>query len=196
MRGRVQQQCKRCGKSFETWGAWVRNGRMGFCSRECRLSVTSEERFRAKTAEGKVPAHRPELGACRVWTGSRSHKGYGWFWFEGELRQAHRVAFFVAHGRWPNPHALHHCDNPGCVRADHLFEGDDAANAADRDAKGREASHVGTLNGRAYLNEDIVRSIRAAYADGEQPTAISRRLGIKLERVKSVVQRRSWKHVA
>jgi hypothetical protein len=53
-------------------------------------------------------------------------------------RYAHRVAYQVAYGPFdPRLHVLHHCDNPTCVRPDHLFLGTQADNNMDRDMKGR-----------------------------------------------------------
>lgn len=34
-------------------------------------------------------------------------------------------------------HVCHRCDNPRCIRVEHLFAGTNADNVADRDAKGR-----------------------------------------------------------
>lgn len=73
-----------------------------------------------KPAEaGPVPAHTPELGPCWGWTGTTNGSGYGTILECGRrspLLRAHRVAFFLAEGRWPEPCALHKCDNPPCVR--------------------------------------------------------------------------------
>lgn len=56
----------------------------------------------------------------------------------GEQR-AHRVALSLSLGRplASVEQALHHCDNPPCVRPDHLFAGVNSDNVADRVRKGR-----------------------------------------------------------
>jgi len=56
------------------------------------------------------------------------------------MEKAPRVAFFLKRGYWPEPCALHHCDNTLCVRDEHLFEGDQGDNARDRASKGRNGS--------------------------------------------------------
>lgn len=76
---------------------------------------------------------------CWTWTGFRMPKGYGNFRTEpGVSRLAHRFAYaaFVA----PIPEGLqvcHRCDNPPCVRPEHLFLGTVKDNALDAKAKGR-----------------------------------------------------------
>lgn len=39
-------------------------------------------------------------------------KGYGLIWVGGRHEKAHRVAYFLAQGAWPEPFCLHDCDNP------------------------------------------------------------------------------------
>jgi hypothetical protein len=52
----------------------------------------------------------------------------------------HVYAFYLANGHWPEPFCLHKCDNPPCCNPSHLFEGDAAENAEDRNLKGRQPS--------------------------------------------------------
>lgn len=98
---------------------------------------------------------------CWSWTASRSKDGYGQFRLAGKMEKSHRVAFLLRHGRWPEPCALHRCDNPSCVRWSHLFEGTQLDNAADRDAKGRNAQVSGEAHGRSELTLADVEAIRA-----------------------------------
>lgn len=78
---------------------------------------------------------------CWVWQGSLNNKGYGKIqalisgvW---KASYAHRVAWFLATGEWPKDNVLHKCDNPPCVRFDHLFVGTQTDNMQDAKAKGR-----------------------------------------------------------
>lgn len=79
---------------------------------------------------------------CWTWTGSRYHNGYGYLHFgtrtERKPLRAHRVSWElhngdILDGLW----VLHRCDNPSCVRPDHLFLGDRKANMEDCSRKGR-----------------------------------------------------------
>jgi DNA-binding CsgD family transcriptional regulator len=76
---------------------------------------------------------------CWEWTASRYPTGYGHFRAPGTSNgYAHRFAWEDANGPIPaGLHVCHHCDNPICVRPDHLFLGTPLDNMRDRDAKGR-----------------------------------------------------------
>lgn len=85
-------------------------------------------------------SHVDVSGECWVWLGCRNHRGYGLFGVNGKCRSAHRVAYEIAHGIIPDGlFVLHRCDNPACVRPDHLWLGTHADNMNDRNVKGRTA---------------------------------------------------------
>lgn len=101
-------------------------------------------------------------GECWIWTGarvksSRNPVGYGSFApTRTNTQLAHRVSYEWACGPIPfGLWVLHHCDNPPCVRPDHLFLGTAAHNAADMVAKGRSAT--GERNGSHTRPERRVR---------------------------------------
>lgn len=154
------------------------------------------------------PVIRPELGPCWVWTASVGTSGYGQIGVGGRAGrpvQAHRVSWELAHGA-PAGDAwvLHRCDNPLCVRPDHLFLGTNADNAHDMAAKGRHFSRQapekiirGERHGRAKLTAEDVREIRRAYAAGEGDQAqIASRHGVTQSTVGRIVLRKIWAHVA
>lgn len=88
--------------------------------------------------DGPVPAHCPEIGPCWIWTQYLTSEGYGRSFAQGRRIDAHRVAFFLANGRWAAPCTCHRCDNRACVRPDHLFEGSYSDNNRDTSMKGRQ----------------------------------------------------------
>jgi HNH endonuclease len=153
-----------------------------------------EERFRRFVdVNGPVPAHRPELGPCHLWAGSTTQKGYGQFWLDGKLERAHRAAWILEEGEIPDGlGVLHYCDNPPCVRRSHLFLGTQVDNMKDRDAKGRDTSHVGTANGRAKLTEADVLAIRAS---DEPSRVIAPRFGLTHSNIRHIRNRKSWRHL-
>ena len=77
---------------------------------------------------------------CWEWIGGRSGR-YGRFRLDNDtMVWAHRFAYELQHGPLPpGLCACHACDNPLCMRGDHLFAGTRSENIADRDAKGRQS---------------------------------------------------------
>ena len=149
-----------------------------------------------------MPPHRPELGPCHVWTGCALADGRGVFGVAGGQELASRFAFYLAHGRWPEPCALHHCDNPACVRPEHLFEGTQADNMLDMANKGRSTLGVerpvysGTRNHNAKLDPDRVREIRRLRATGLSQQELADRFGVAQPVVSQLLRGKTWRHVA
>lgn len=83
---------------------------------------------------------RSDPVGCWPWTGPRLPSGYGFMPFRSGIILAHRYALEMLGGPLVAPvWALHHCDNPPCVRVgdEHLFRGTAKENVADAQAKGR-----------------------------------------------------------
>ncbi len=102
---------------------------------------------------------------CWLWVARCNRKGYGEFRSEdGSTQLAHRISWLIAHGKFPDPCALHSCDTPACVNPDHLFEGTVGDNNRDMYAKNRgfRGQHApsGERNGAAKLTRADVDFIR------------------------------------
>jgi hypothetical protein len=136
----------------------------------------------------KIPFH-----TCWEWIAGRSN-GYGamtYFPLGSRIRTelAHRISWVLANGPIPEEmHVLHKCDNPGCVRPDHLFLGTNDDNIQDKTVKGRAAMK---------LAPQEVEEIRRLYQSGEAgPKRIAERFGLGKSTVRSIILGRTWRHLA
>lgn len=134
-----------------------------------------------------IPLHRfwklvDMSGDCWIFTGVRDRQGYGRY----RKGKAHRFAWSLGNGPIPPGKLIRHqCDNPGCVRPDHLLLGTQADNVLDREMRGR--------NGSAKISADDVRCIRALYqADGLTQQEIADLYSISLSAVCLIVHRKRW----
>lgn len=193
----IPRVCEACGKDFLALPQAVKSGYARYCGRACWRAHfgTTEQRFWSKVSKDG-PVIRPELGACWVWTDHSDPKGYGRFG-SGVGKQnvfAHRFSFALTHAvtLTPEQKICHRCDNPPCVRPDHLFEGTQADNLADMRAKGR---HGGTRRSDTKLTEADVREIRRLFTAGAVRTEIARRFGINVGTMYKIAKRQMWRHV-
>ena len=175
---------------------------------------TLEERFWSKVDKS---------GECWLWLGSKGPDGYGYLGTgTSKSARAHRVAYWVVYGSIPNGQfVLHHCDNPSCVRPDHLFLGTQQDNMNDMVNKGRSAKGdrsptrlhpesiaYGAKHGRhthpektargekvwtAKLNWDKVREIRTCYTQGKITTReLGRHYGVYHSTIVKIVNGKTW----
>ena len=143
-------------------------------------------RFWAKVAKGQ---------GCWLWTGTLGRRGYGVVIRAQKRIRAHRFAWTLEHGAIPDGlWVLHKCDNPRCVRPDHLFLGTHRDNVNDQVAKLRHMR--GERNGRARFTEAQIQAIREAHAAGATQVALAKQYGTTQPRISAIVLRKLWRHVA
>ncbi len=84
---------------------------------------------------GNQMPHVPKIGKCWEWIAGINGNGRPIFSIRKKSIAAHRVSYILHFGDIPKDICvLHRCDNPICVRPDHLFLGTHLDNANDRDS--------------------------------------------------------------
>ncbi|HLU04702.1 MAG TPA: HNH endonuclease [Advenella sp.] len=118
---------------------------------------------------------------CYLWIGPYQSKGYGAAYIGGKFYFAHRLAWQVENGAIPKGvHCLHRCDNPACVRPEHLFLGSHSDNMADKTKKGRAAHKINADEANAILH------------DSREHEEIARSYGISRTTVSQIKNGRTW----
>jgi predicted XRE-type DNA-binding protein len=131
---------------------------------------------------------------CWKWTGTLWH-GYGRIWARDRYLAVHRYSWMLHYGTIPEGlYVLHYCDNPACVRPDHLFLGTHQDNMDDCTQKDRQAR--GEENGKARLTIDGVLEIRRLWKTGRlSQTQIAEDFGVSRQQIQRIVTRQQWKHI-
>ena len=140
---------------------------------------------------------------CWIWTGATNHWGYGMINLggrHGRVERAHRLSWQMHRG--PIPSGLfvcHSCDNPACIRPDHLFIGTALDNNRDMHRKGhydRVKRPKGEQHGNAVLTEKTVLRMRREYASEHLPLRVyAQRYGISIATTHKIIKREAWKHI-
>lgn len=139
----------------------------------------------------RLPPKQNQTMGCLIYVGTLHKKGYGTItrtWpktIPSYLRKtttflAHRYAWFLGYGKWPDDQLLHHCDNPPCCELTHLFEGSNQDNVNDRVSKGRSASVVGENNPNCSYANEVIEAVRTATGP---TTQIAKRFGMSQSHV-------------
>lgn len=158
------------------------------------LTAVADAKFRSRFWS-KVDV----TGECWLWTRHITDAGYGQFTVsKGNFRLAHVVSYALIKGAVPaGAEVCHRCDNPPCVRPEHLFLGTHEENIRDMFEKGRQGSrHPGMERYNARLTDDDVRAIRASLPYFGRTAELARRYGVSSTTIRAVLNDRKWRHVA
>lgn len=142
---------------------------------------------------------------CWLWTGgcfngfsSKEGFQYGEFHLHGNPVRAHRLSWEIHFGSIPKGlYVLHRCDNPSCVRPDHLWLGTGKQNYDDMVSKGRrvlsaEIRNQGEENRFHKLTNDQVLEIRKS---GMSSRKLAIAFNVGRSTVRHILARRTWAHL-
>jgi hypothetical protein len=175
-----EKACEACGSPFSRGTlADLAFACKRLCTRKCGAWTVAPDdpkrlHIRFMNKVDRRPGHGPN-GDCWLWIGRKDKKGYGVTKVGNIPVKAHRVALFGHDGLNDPKFACHRCDNPLCVRPDHLFAGDAIDNVRDMIAKGRANMGGGGQPGPRVpsgktarkLTPDQVREIRRTGITGQ-----------------------------
>lgn len=132
---------------------------------------------------------------CWPWMRACQTKGYGQIYIGETAHRAHRMAFRLVHGKWPNV-ICHKCDNPICCNPRHLIDGTYQQNMEERSARGRHNCPKGEKSPSSKLTEEKVLAIRADHASGfTHQRLLAEKYGCSGAMVSLIVRRKNWTHI-
>lgn len=146
---------------------------------------------------GRFWAKVDKSADCWLWKSTINAQGYGQYGkkINGKTVsfKAHRVAWEITHGPISTSklYVCHRCDNPPCVRPDHLFLGTQFDNMKDMTSKGR--GNAGERHGLSKLTLAQVKEIRALRAGGGLTCkAIGERYGVAHTAISRICTGKRW----
>lgn len=181
---KVRCECQVCQKEYFRTPSQVGP----YCSSRCFGAVL------ASNVETRFWRNVEKSDGCWLWTGYSGKDGYGYLRVGTKQTGAHRYSYELHNGPIPEGlWVLHRCDNPPCVRPDHLWAGLANENTADRDSKQRQA--LGERNRHAKLNAEDVLEIRRRLRQGSTNVALAEEYGVAKSEISHIRTRRVWKHL-
>lgn len=148
--------------------------------------------------------HKRKGDGCWEWRAALNSAGYGVMASApgrgAKTVKAHRYSWQMHRGPIPKGmFVCHRCDNPKCVRPDHLFLGTSGDNHSDMVRKGRGVApprQLGSSNVNAKLTPAVVRVLRRLAADGVRVRLLADASGVSTTTIHSLLKGKTWAHVA
>lgn len=125
----------------------------------------------------------------------RNAHGYPLKSFRGKSWLMHRVIYTQKRGKIPEGmFVCHTCDNPGCIRIDHLWLGTNADNMMDMKLKGRHKKNDtrGEKSGTHKLTE--IQAIQILNSS-ESCTELAKRFSVVHQQISRIKTGKRWKHL-
>ena len=186
--------CRECGGEFM---AYVSQRRI-FCSYKCKyVGCKPVPHLRGKYDDPHAFwSQVTKTDGCWEFQGYRNAAGYGHIGVNNALVLTHRFAWMLEHGSIPEGlFVLHHCDNPPCVRINHLYLGTRADNGYDMSARNRHADVAGDKHPQAKLSSADIPVIRDRRERGEELASIADDYGVTPQTIYQIHYRRRWRHI-
>lgn len=179
-------------------GCGRKHRRNGYCgTHSSRVRKHGDPNYERPSPESRFWSNVQRGDGCWIWSGHIDALGYGRFRIAGVTDRAHRAAWFFSNGRIPTGMEIcHRCDNPSCVRPQHLFLGTHQENMDDMRLKGRSAPQVndyrGTRNPRARLTEQQARHVKYS---NDRVCDLAAQFGVPRETLYSIRNGKNWRHL-
>ena len=154
--------------------------------------ISSEENMKLLLIERFWPKVDKSAGleGCWIWKACTQKDGYGQFWVNGGMLQAHRVAYELVIGPIPKGlEILHKCDNPPCVNPFHLWAGTQSENILDSMHKGRQG---GELSGTSKLKSFQVAEIKRSNLP---PYRLAEFYHVDSSTIQDILHGRTWSRI-
>lgn len=179
--GQTQQTCGLCGKHYR------RLQRHGDTSTNLYSLETRIAAFWSKVIKKSEEE-------CWPWSGNVDRDGYGFTTFNLKAHHASRLAYWFTKGTEPRLSVLHTCDNAICCNPNHLYEGTQAQNIADKMRRNRQAK--GEQNGGSKYKDGQIVEVCHLIKAGIKSSVIARMTNVQVDTVKLVRKGVRWRHIS
>lgn len=136
-----------------------------------------------------------KINQCEIWPGCKNKNGYGYAYdeFTQKMVLAHRLMYQRHHqvNLTSDCVIMHSCDNPSCVKIEHLSAGTQKDNLKDMDNKGRRP--MGEDHHSAKITLEIAEEIRQRYSRDEiSQRKLGEEYGLSQSTIFQIVNNQIW----